>query len=972
MNALRNKTPLSLVFSIVEGELTDYTVLPYFVRFNQNGSVTAHSVAHKHSLESEGIEMTDDILQIFQLINENDIPSLKNKFENKKKDDIYKLWRHKGIRKNIRKHIDLRLNKILHLIVNNEFPVYFCPKGKLTVAQNKGKAVFYFHKKEEGIEYYLKLDKGGNEMNVRDSDLHIITDDPGWIVVENELVPLVKGLNGRKFEPFLEKDFLKIPRKSEKKYFRNFILKAVKNARVETEGFDIIDRDIEPKAELRIEYNHFLGKYCLMLYFRYEDRVFLPSFTENEEVVMKRIIRQKKWEGERIEALKGMDVRSVAPKVFLPKSLSDKERNVSFEDLLTWLWNHEEELKKNGLFVQKIDVEGQTYVTTTPSLDHDFDYKNDWFDLKAKVRLGDYVFSFTDLKENILNGNKEFQLPDGSIAILPDEWFEQYRSIFLHGNTVDNSVKLPKGKAGLLKGSRNLRKKLKKVIEDIEPSKEKLIDTPEGVQTDLREYQKSGLSWMYNLYQNGLGGCLADDMGLGKTVQVLSLLQYLSKNELNGHHSQEKEPAKQASLFDISENGDSNARLNVLIVMPSSLIHNWKNEIAKFTPGLSYYAHRGGNRYKTPEPFSEHNIAMTTYDTLRIDIEIIENVRFDYLILDESQYIKNPFSKTYAALKRVNADNKLALTGTPLENSLSDLWAQMNMVNPGLLNAYEKFKDEYIATAEKKNDKKKRDELRNLVNPFIKRRKKSEVEEDLPSCTEKVFYTEMTEEQKSIYEAEKSKARNEILQLMEKGGKKAKAGPQVLNSLTKLRQIVDHPRLCETNLDEESGKFNDVLDHIHNLIDQGHKMIVFSQFVKYLDMFSKKLDNEDVSHKYLTGKTPGNKRESIIKDFKENEDIRVFLISLKAGGVGLNLEEADHVLLLDPWWNPAVEKQAIDRVHRIGQDKRVFAYKFITVDSIEEKILKLQDKKKVLADDILPGDEEEPELTAEEVGEMLE
>ena len=476
------------------------------------------------------------------------------------------------------------------------------------------------------------------------------------------------------------------------------------------------------------------------------------------------------------------------------------------------------------------------------------------------------------------------------------------------------------------------------------------IELPADLKAELRTYQAEGFSWMYHLYENQLGGCLADDMGLGKTLQALTLLLKIKKTKSQlivpqtGNNNQ-----LQFSLFD-EPTATAPMQPASLIVMPTSLIHNWENEINKFAPSLKVYKHVGSLRNKSNSIASTimyYDVILTTYGTLRNDAEMLSAYSFWYLILDESQNIKNSSSKTYKSIIEIQSKHKLVITGTPIENSLSDLWSQLNFLNKGLLGSLPYFKREFITPIEKKNDEEQQEKLQKLIRPFVLRRTKEEVAKDLPPMTEQIRYCEMTDEQREIYDTEKSAIRNAILKNIESNGLK-KSALVVLQGLTKLRQLANHPSLVTKENQMESGKFDEIYHCLKNLLAENHKVLIFSSFVKHLELLQAKIESKNWKYSMLTGKTKN--RQEVIQQFQEDPDNHIFLISLKAGGVGLNLTSADYVFIIDPWWNPAAENQAINRAHRIGQDKKVFVYRFITEDSIEEKIQILKSRKSALAE----------------------
>ncbi|WP_190242651.1 SNF2-related protein [Hymenobacter lapidiphilus] len=406
-----------------------------------------------------------------------------------------------------------------------------------------------------------------------------------------------------------------------------------------------------------------------------------------------------------------------------------------------------------------------------------------------------------------------------------------------------------------------------------------------------------------------------------------------------------------------------------LLVMPTSLVYNWMTEAFKFAPGLRLLIYTGTYREKNVAQFADYDVVLTSYGIVRLDIELLKTYQFDYVILDESQAIKNPGSTTSQAVRQLPARHRLILTGTPVENSTMDLWSQMSFINPGLLGTQAFFRKEFLKPIEKHQDEDKRRRLHALIKPFILRRHKAQVATELPAKIENLNYCAMTDEQQQFYEETKSHYRNLILQNLEETGS-ANTQFVLLQGLTKLRLIANHPRLADPNYTHESGKLREVVRMIKSVVAEGHKVLVFSQFVKHLDLVRTALDERQITYAYLDGNTRDRHKE--VTRFQDTPELRVFLISLKAGGVGLNLTAADYVFLLDPWWNPAVEAQAVDRAHRIGQERTVFTYKFITRGTVEEKILALQRKKIQLVTDLISTDEAViKNLTKEDIEELL-
>ena len=561
----------------------------------------------------------------------------------------------------------------------------------------------------------------------------------------------------------------------------------------------------------------------------------------------------------------------------------------------------------------------------------------DWFDARVDIVFGEQKVTIADVKKALGNRQQFVPLQDGTLGILPEEWIKKYSLLFRVGEGKQNQLRLSKYHMSVideLYDTRNEEELVVRLEEKYEQLKHfrqiKEIPVPEHLQQVLRPYQEHGFHWLNYLQEIGWGGILADDMGLGKTVQALSFLYYY--RQLHG-------------------------KLNALVVCPTTLMFNWENEIRKFTPELTYHIHHGGERVRDKSHFMSKEVIITTYGTLRSDIKLLVDVPFDYVILDESQAIKNPASKVTKAASLLNAKNRLCLSGTPLQNNTFDIFAQMNFLNPGMLGSIEFFRQEFSIPIDKFGEPDRKDHLRKLLYPFILRRTKEQVAKDLPDKTETILYCEMEPEQRNIYEAYRNDFRDKILGTIEQQGIQ-RSQLTILQGLMKLRQICDSPAILnETDKYpnhsiklEELGR--EITENISN-----HKALIFSQFLGMLALIKEKLRELEVDFEYFDGSTSAIDREKAIQRFQNDQNCRVFLISLKAGGVGLNLTAADYVYIVDPWWNPAVEQQAIDRTHRIGQTKNIFAYRMICKDTIEDKILQLQDKKRILAKDLITDDE---------------
>jgi len=575
----------------------------------------------------------------------------------------------------------------------------------------------------------------------------------------------------------------------------------------------------------------------------------------------------------------------------------------------------------------------------------------DWFELhggfEVETAHGRESLDLPRLLE-ALKANQGFvELSDGTEAIVPRAWLESHRLIGHLGEAAGDHLRFQKSQGLLLdqmlegeaevtmdEGFTTLRHQLID-FEHIEPA-----EPPATFEGTLRAYQRQGLGWLHFLRRMGIGGILADDMGLGKTVQVLALLE-AARNEGTGRPS--------------------------LIVVPRSVLHNWIEEAERFVPRLRIEAYSGPERAALRERFGAYDVLVTTYGTLRRDIEHLAAEPFEYAVLDEAQAIKNPRSQTARAIRRVTAAHRLALTGTPVENHLGDLWSIFEFLNPGVLGSGTRFADLVSGAGRDPAAREAAGQSARALRPFILRRTKGQVLAELPPKTEQTIYCQMPARQAQLYEELLSHYRGSLMpQVAERGG--SGATMMVLEALLRLRQAACHPGLIDPRrMDEPSAKLDELADRIEEMVDEGHKALVFSQFTSMLAIVRRRLETAGVTYEYLDGQTRDRKRR--VDRFQEDPDCPVFLISLKAGGLGLNLTAADYVFILDPWWNPAVEQQAIDRAHRIGQERHVFAYRLICQDTIEQRIAELQERKNELVEAIVG---EQQNLLAELTREDLE
>jgi superfamily II DNA or RNA helicase len=575
----------------------------------------------------------------------------------------------------------------------------------------------------------------------------------------------------------------------------------------------------------------------------------------------------------------------------------------------------------------------------------------DWFDLEGGVEFGEVPVGLPKLLEALRRGERFVELGDGSRGVVPEEWLRDYGALARLGHDAGGpgKVRFLPSQALLLdallaaapavdvdRKFAELRDRLRS-FDGIEPAAE-----PRGFRGELRGYQRDGLGWLGFLREFGFGGCLADDMGLGKTVQVLAMLQ-----------------ARRAA--------GRRGRRPSLVVAPRSVLDNWADEAARFAPRLEVLVYHGAGRRRLIDGFGDHDLVITTYAVLRLDVALLRQVAFDFAVLDEAQAIKNSSSQVAKASRLLQAEHRLALTGTPVENHLGELWSLFEFLNPGMLGRLPSLQGRAGA---KSLDGDSLLAVARALRPFILRRTKEQVLRDLPEKTEQTLYCDLDRKQRKLYDELRDHYRAQLDQRVQQMGL-AKSKIQVLEALLRLRQAACHPGLLDKKrVDEGSAKLDLLSEQLGEVLDEGHKVLVFSQFTSLLAILRRTLDRQGTVYEYLDGGTRDRRRR--VERFQTDPDCRLFLISLKAGGLGLNLTAADYVYILDPWWNPAVEAQAVDRAHRIGQSRPVFAYRLIARDTVEEKILQLQAGKRELAEAIVSADQSLiRNLTAEDLRRLL-
>ncbi|AEW85447.1 ATP-dependent helicase [Flavobacterium columnare] len=924
--------------------------VPFLYLINTNQlPLYVFKTANEETLKSISKELSSEEKKLWLLVIDLKTENILKKFtKNKKITSLSLLKEDKTIKKLLQEYLNRKTEAILKAIQDLELPfsVNLNSKKEFYINQvhftNKTMpAQLHFTKNEEGIVYTLTLTDKGKTVHPYQNDISILTQFPCWIVFNKQLI-LIPEIDGLKLKPFLKNQSVHIPKRMETEYFKKFISDIIKKVTIETEGFIIDTFDEIVSYDLKGNHDFLNKQFFIQILFDYKGYVFSSNMDKKQDSSIA-------FEAD--DAVKVIQYkRDFSKELVIEKKLIDfgfeKNREGNFYlsnssaelDSIEFILKQKENLQALGFLLDPFLIDHKKIQTNKITLSLQSTEQADWFDLKMTISCGTHNFPFSDIVSNIKNGNQWFLLPDGTYFIIPSEWMKRYGTLAQFGTKqTDGGISLPKSHF------QNLN--LEDVILETEnTSKQTLIYEPSNLlKATLRPYQIQGVQWLLNHYTNGVGACLADDMGLGKTLQTLALLIAVQENE----RSEASVATSEMDLFADSKTQEAEP-LKALVVVPSSLVFNWYNEAKKFAPHFKCIKYVGTDRKILGKKLNRYDLIFTSFSILSRDSVSLQKIPFHYLIVDESQQIKNRNSKIFKALTTLQAEHRISLSGTPIENSLADLWSQMQFINPSILGEFPFFDQYFKKPIEKYKDESKIGELKNIINPYILRRTKTEVLKDLPDLIEQVVYCQMDEEQEKQYEEEKSKARNYLLKLED-----SSSMIHILNVLMKLRQWSNHPKLVDPTLTMASGKFYDVTGYLDTLAKAKNKTLIFSSFVSHLAIYEDWCVQNNIRFCSLTGTTSVEQRENSVRQFQTDEEIVFFFISLKAGGVGLNLTKASYIILLDPWWNPFAEKQAIARAHRIGQENKVNVVRFITQNTIEEKILQLQQNKKELSDSII-------------------
>ncbi|HMO55798.1 MAG TPA: SNF2-related protein, partial [Roseiflexaceae bacterium] len=760
--------------------------------------------------------------------------------------------------------------------------------------------------------------------------MQVIIPEPLWVLVDDLLVPMTQARNTA---ILLEEPKLRIAPHEQTEFLEQYLLPLADAVEIQGDAVRVSEIHVDSVPQLYLGETG--GELIAQLRFRYD--VYVVDYERNpapvttrrkaDSIELGRVHRAHAAEQEAFQAVGTHGLkRDTRPGFFLLRKSTHP---------IDFLMHQIPRLAEAGF-----EIFGEEALKTArvnrhrPTINFKISSGIDWFDLQATVSFGETQVALGEIRRAVRRRERYVKLADGSMGVIPDEWLERYRHLFALGEANDDQLRLAHsqltlidqllGDADHVKVDREYKQRRERLrsFSKIEPQ-----PLPATFQGELRPYQKAAYDWLHFLREYGFGGCLADDMGLGKTVVALAYIEQLY----------EREPDAPATL----------------VVLPRSLLFNWQREAARFTPEMGVYVHADQGRIDVAEAFDEHELILTTYGTLLRDIEILRQYEFNCIVLDEAQAIKNPVAETSKAVRLLRGRQRITLSGTPIENSTLELWSQFAFLNPGLLGHLDYFRTEFVAPIERKQETTTAELLRKTVYPFIMRRTKSQVAPELPPRTDRRIDCDMEPAQRKLYEKQRSYYRDKLMGLIDGDGVE-NARMQILEGLLRLRQICCHPRLVEPTFKGASGKFEQLFETLETLRAEGNRALIFSQFVQVLTLVRERLDAGKIPYAYLDGQT--RNRQEVVDSFQHEDGPPFFLISLKAGGVGLNLTAADNVILIDPWWNPAVEMQATDRTHRIGQDKPVFVYRLVARDSIEEKILELQSRKRALVDQLISSE----------------
>ena len=996
-------TRSALLFNIYEYRTGVFLAKAYVAGQNAHGGLTVvHHSAKLSGLAFYNINVTQSLRRAFHLLEALLPKTIANALRQKgrRPTTLPGLLSTKSPRRTEAiRHVHHRLSELLTLCKTNDWSVSLNldvrqpPAGALLrFTAERPLPVISFDLTARACTYRLRI--SGSDRNIprriRYGDWKVLTNHPtpGWLVCDRTLLQL-GHLNGKHVRPFLSSDEVVVPTEKFRPFWTDFIVKIAKHHVIEATGFTYREVTSPTACRLVAKLHPFEGRYLLHPEWVYGEKVLTRQDREGHCVTynleppyrLTRITRNPQRERTDLEALSDLGLLTDS----VTAALYPDERGTY--SALYWLIENEARLRQLDIDPVRPEIDGRLLVTPPCSVTMAAGRSGDWLDLTGEIEVGPHRIPFQRFVRYLQKGEHHFPLPDGTTFLIPQEWFTRYRPGLRLARVEGKRVKMARSQTSLLRQ-----------LDITLPADEakSLADAyhPSGnLKATLRPYQLDGVRWLVRHYHQRLGACLADDMGLGKTLQTIAVLQYAKEQiqaELNNNFASDagagpsgaaapdsasKEqslPAPAATQMDLfaapAEDESFLQPLRALVVLPASLVFNWQQELQRFAPDLTLTAQTGAKRARDVRILRRFDVILTTYQTALRDRELLGKMEFSYIVLDESQQIKNRQSKIFKTINTLSATHRISLSGTPIENSLSDLWSQMQFINPGLLRGYAFFKNTFIDPIEQEDDPEKKQQLRRLVNPHLLRRTKAAVAPDLPKLETQLYYCEMTAAQRKVYLKETSAARNALLGnfVQEDGEYRFR----VIQTLNRLRQLATHPALLDAGYDHGSGKLTEILEQWNTIRRSGHKVLLFSTSVRFLELLKQQAAIPAAEFAWITGSVPSDKRALEVERFQSNPTVQTFFVSIQAGGTGLNLTAADYVFILDPWWNPTIEDQAIARAHRIGRQGNVLARKFITRGTIEEKINRLQNRKRDLASGIL-NTEEKFSFSKDELGYLL-
>ncbi len=910
----------------------------YLVQVNDTGEPTLRSQRLlPENLSQFQLPQTEEFRQLVSLAAELTPKHLFRQFGGRMRnqDSFFAALPDHPQRKFIRSWIDSRLQRILNY--GPDLPLYRAARDgypahqPLQLAPQAAQVHFSCVRKDENLIYQSFLSINGQALYLNEPDAELIGEEPAWLLHASTLYRLAQPVSRARLSAFVRQRELTIPAANVPEFCQKVLPRLLEYSTLDLQGLDLTAVAPPPQFRLRVETDP--ERLTLRLRVAY-DRWELPLDPDEQFFLrldggtrLLRIARQPAREREVLQAY-----RQRLP----PQTDALFDQILARAEGWAWLARHCDELQALGL-----EIVGDRLHPATARFEYRLNPEAGGFILQAQVWFGSQRVDFRALAEAVRRNENFLHLPDGRIGLLPPGWLEDLAPL------LETAERRPEGLFLQTVQARMLEQAFGASQDSaLPPLDAPDADLPKGLQTELRPYQRAGYDWLLSLHRHRLGGILADEMGLGKTVQTI------------------------ATLLRAYEAG---CRLPSLVVAPSSLLFNWREEIARFAPALNVVTYGGTKRSQLLARVARSQVVLTTYGIVRQDIEFLQKIIFYYLVLDESQHIKNPTTRAAQAIYQLQGEYRLALTGTPIENSTRDLWAQMHFLNPGLLGSQSFFSRYYADPIEKQQNGERAERLRRMVQPLILRRTKEMVAADLPEQRTIVLRCQMTPGQSRLYHATRQQLRSSLFDQEQAADlSRPQDRLRVLTCLQQLRQIALHPALVlPEHRNSDSGKLLLLRDQLDTVLAEGQRVLIFSQYVKLLELVRHELAQRKIDFCYLDGGT--GDRAAQVRRFQAADGPPVFLISLLAGGTGLNLTAARYVFILDPWWNPAIEQQALARAHRIGQQQPVLGYKFIAAGTIEEKILALQQQKLQVAGEIIPEDGAWlKELTAEDLAALFE